>query len=62
MGITTLSLVAATVLLGRLRRVRRLKPRLMLKLHRILGVCALVSGSIQATLGARADEARRLTG
>ncbi len=49
-GILTLSLVGLTVCLGLLRRVRRLKPRLMLKLHKIMGFCALISGLIHATI------------
>ena len=49
-GILTLSLVALTVCLGLLRRIRRLKPRLLLKLHKIAGVCALGSGAIHATI------------
>ena len=50
MGFVTLSLVALTVCLGLLRRVRRLKPRLLLKLHKTCGVSALVAGAIHATL------------
>lgn len=50
MGIVTLLLVALTVCLGLLRRVRRLKPRLLLKLHKTCGVSALVAGAIHATL------------
>ena len=50
MGVLTLSLVALTVCLGLLRRVRRLRPRLLLKLHKIAGICALGSGAIHATL------------
>ena len=49
-GILTLSLVALTVCLGMLRRVRRLKPRLILKLHKIVGFSALGSGAIHATI------------
>ncbi len=49
-GILTLSLVGLTVCLGLLRRVRRLKPRLLLKLHKIVGVCALCSGVVHATI------------
>ena len=49
-GILTLSLVALTVCLGVLRRVRRLKPRLLLKLHKLVGVCALCSGVVHATI------------
>ena len=49
-GILTLSLVALTVCLGLLRRVRRLRPRLLLKLHKIAGICALCSGAIHATI------------
>lgn len=40
-GILTLSLLAATVCIGLLRRR---KPRLLLKAHKTLGVCALISG------------------
>ena len=50
MGILTLSLVAATVCLGLLRRVRRLKPRLLLRFHKTCGVSALVAGAIHAAL------------
>ena len=49
-GILTLSLVGLTVCSGLLRRVRRLKPRLLLKLHKIAGICALSSGAIHATI------------
>ena len=49
-GILTLSLVALTVCLGVLRRVRRLRPRLILKLHKIVGFCVLGSGAIHATI------------
>ena len=49
-GILTLSLVALTVCSGMLRRVRRLKPRRMLKIHKIVGFCALGSGAIHATI------------
>jgi len=49
-GILTLSLVVLTVCLGLLRRVKRLKPRLLLKLHKIAGVCALSSGAFHATI------------
>ena len=49
-GILTLSLVASTVCLGLLRRVRRLRPRLLLKLHKIAGICALGSGALHATI------------
>lgn len=48
-GILTLSLVALTVCLGLLRRVRRLKPRLILTLHKTAGVLTLLSGIIHAT-------------
>ena len=48
MGIVTISLVAATVLLGVFRR--RWKPRLMLKLHMYCGFSALAAGVIHATL------------
>ena len=47
MGIVTLSLVASTVCLGLLRR---LKPRPLLTIHKICGVCALVSGATHAIL------------
>lgn len=49
-GIVTLSLVGLTVCLGLLRRVRRLKPRRMLKLHKIIGFCALGSGLVHAAI------------
>jgi hypothetical protein len=49
-GILTLSMVGLTVCLGLLRRVRRLRPRLLLKIHKIVGVCALSSGAIHATI------------
>ena len=49
-GILTLSLVGLTVCVGLLRRVRRLKPRRMLKLHKITGFCALISGLTHATI------------
>ncbi len=49
-GILTLSLVAITVCLGSLRRLRRLKPRLLLKLHKISGLTALISGVIHASI------------
>jgi len=47
LGIATLVLVFATVMLGVFRRV---KPRRMLKIHKICGVSALVVGAIHATL------------
>lgn len=47
MGIATLALVACTVTLGVLRR---LKPRLLLKIHKICGVCALAAGAAHAAL------------
>jgi hypothetical protein len=50
MGAVTLSLVALTVCLGFLRRVRRLSPRLVLRLHKTCGVSALAAGAIHATL------------
>ena len=50
MGVVTLSLVALTVCLGLLRRVRRLKPRVLLRLHKTCGVSALAAGAIHATL------------
>ena len=49
-GILTLSMVGLTVCLGLLRRVRRLRPKLLLKLHKIAGICALDSGAIHATI------------
>jgi len=49
-GILTLSLVALTVCLSLLRRVRRLKPRLLLKLHKIAGISALSLGAIHAMI------------
>lgn len=50
MGALTLSLVAATVCLGLLRRVRRLKPPLLLRVHKTCGVSALVAGAVHAAL------------
>jgi hypothetical protein len=47
MGIITLCLVACTVALGLLRR---LKPRPMLRIHKVCGVAALISGAAHATL------------
>lgn len=47
MGIVTLSLVALTVCLG---VMRRLKPRPLLKIHKTCGVCALISGATHAIL------------
>jgi hypothetical protein len=47
-GIATLSLVALTVALGLFRRVW--KPLLLLRIHKVCGVCALVSGLTHATL------------
>jgi len=49
-GITTLCLVIFAVCLAALRRVRGLGPRLMLRLHKIVGVIALVSGAAHATI------------
>ena len=49
-GILTLSLVAITVCLGSIRRLRRLRPRLLLKLHKISGFSALISGVIHALI------------
>jgi len=50
MGIVTFVLIALTVLLGLLRRVRALKPRLLLRLHKICGCCALASATIHGGL------------
>jgi hypothetical protein len=47
MGVLTLALIAATVALG---VFRRLKPRRMLRWHKILGVAALISGAAHASL------------
>ena len=50
MGILTLALVALAVSLGVLRRLGRLKLKRMLKLHKIVGICALASGGVHAAL------------
>ena len=47
MGITTLSLVALAVCTGLLRRLR---PALLLKVHKAAGVLALAAGAVHATL------------
>jgi len=49
-GIATLSLVAVTVCLGFLKRVKRFRTRLVLRIHKITGVCALAAGATHATL------------
>lgn len=49
-GILTLSLLAVTVCLGVLRRVKKLGSRQVLRVHKIAGVAALVSGVLHATL------------
>ena len=49
-GIATLSLVAATVFLGYLKGVKRFRARLVLRIHKITGVCALAAGVTHATL------------
>ena len=49
-GILTLSLLAVTVCLGMLRRVKKLGSRQVLRVHKIAGVAALVSGVLHATL------------
>jgi len=46
----TLLLVAATVVLGVARRIGGLRVRTMLRIHKVLGVCALISGITHATL------------
>ena len=50
MGIATLSFVAVTVCLGFLKGVKRLRIRLVLRIHKIMGVCALAAGATHATL------------
>ncbi len=55
MGIATLALVALTVLTALLRRVHWPKPLLWLRLHKVLGVCALIAGAAHATLVLFAD-------
>ena len=50
MGIATLSLIALTICLGLLRRVRRLNTRTVMRLHKISGICALCAGAIHATI------------
>ena len=55
MGIATLVLVAAAVCLGALMGVRRLRRRRLLKIHRIVGVCALAAGAAHAALVFLAD-------
>ena len=47
LGITTLTLVSLTVLLG---LSRRLKPRTILKVHKLCGLLALLAGATVATL------------
>jgi YHS domain-containing protein len=49
-GIATLSLVAMTVCLGLLRKLKRPGPRVLLKLHKTAGICALCSGAIHAAI------------
>lgn len=49
-GIATLSLVAATGLLAVLRRVKRFKARVVMRVHKIAGVSALVTGIMHAAL------------
>jgi hypothetical protein len=49
-GAMTLVLLIATVCLALLRRVRRPRPGLILKLHKIAGICTLCSGLLHATL------------
>ena len=49
-GIITLSLVAVTVLLALLRRVRRFKARVVMRIHKAAGVSALISGILHASL------------
>jgi hypothetical protein len=46
-GAVTLALVIATVATALLRR---LKPRPLLKVHKVLGVCALISACVHALL------------
>lgn len=50
LGIATLSLIALTICLARLRRVRRLNTRLVMRLHKASGVCTLCVGIIHATI------------
>jgi len=51
MGVVTLSLVSIAVGLGAFwKRLKVLKPRTALRLHKIVGASALVSGAIHATL------------
>lgn len=47
LGITTLTLVSLTVILG---LSRRLKPRPILKVHKLCGLLALLAGATHATL------------
>jgi len=49
-GITTLSLLAVTVLLGVLRRAAHLKTRVVMRVHKTIGVIALVVGLAHAGL------------
>lgn len=49
-GIATLSLVAVTVCLGFLKGVKRFRTPLVLRIHKITGVCALAAGATHATL------------
>lgn len=45
-GITALSLIAVTVILGMLRRIKLFGgPRLAMKIHKITGICALLAGA-----------------
>ena len=46
-GVLTLALVIATVATALLRRLR---PRPLLKVHKVLGVCALISACVHALL------------
>ena len=49
-GIVTLSLVAVTVLLAVLRRVKRFKARVVMRVHKVTGVSALITGILHAAL------------
>ncbi len=50
-GITALSLIAVTVTLGLLRRMKLFGgPRLAMKIHKITGVCALLAGAAHLTI------------
>lgn len=49
-GAVALALIALTVCLGFLRRVKALRTRVVMRIHKTTGVCALIVAAIHATI------------